>query len=101
MAALLDGIRVLDLTRNVAGPYGTMILGDLGADVIKVERPGEGDDTRQWRPPFVGEDAAYFLSLNRNKRSVTLDLGTGEGAAAARRLALGSDAVIENFRPGR
>jgi crotonobetainyl-CoA:carnitine CoA-transferase CaiB-like acyl-CoA transferase len=77
-----------------------MILADLGADVIKVERPGAGDDTRAWGPPFVGEDAAYFLSLNRNKRSVALDLQTPEGREAARRIALASDVVVENFRPG-
>jgi crotonobetainyl-CoA:carnitine CoA-transferase CaiB-like acyl-CoA transferase len=77
-----------------------MVLADLGADVVKVERPGTGDDTRAWGPPFVGDDATYFLSLNRNKRSVALDLGTEEGAAAARRLAMASDVVIENFRPG-
>ena len=68
--APLAGIRVLDLSRVLAGPLATMTLGDLGADVIKVERPGEGDDTRHWGPPFAGDDAAYFLSLNRNKRSV-------------------------------
>ena len=89
-----------DFTRVLAGPLATMILGDLGADVVKVERPGSGDDTRGWGPPFVGDDAAYFLGLNRNKRSVVLDLGTAEGAAAARRLALESDVVVENFRPG-
>jgi crotonobetainyl-CoA:carnitine CoA-transferase CaiB-like acyl-CoA transferase len=91
---------VADFTRVLAGPLATMILGDLGADVVKVERPGSGDDTRGWGPPFVGDDAAYFLGLNRNKRSVVLDLGTAEGAAAARRLALESDVVVENFRPG-
>jgi crotonobetainyl-CoA:carnitine CoA-transferase CaiB-like acyl-CoA transferase len=77
-----------------------MVLADLGADVVKIERPGSGDDTRGWGPPFVGEDAAYFLSLNRNKRSVALDLATAEGSEAARRIALASDVVIENFRPG-
>jgi crotonobetainyl-CoA:carnitine CoA-transferase CaiB-like acyl-CoA transferase len=77
-----------------------MTLGDLGADVIKVERPGEGDDTRHWGPPFAGDDAAYFLALNRNKRSVELDLKTREGVAAIRRLAATSDVLIENFRPG-
>jgi crotonobetainyl-CoA:carnitine CoA-transferase CaiB-like acyl-CoA transferase len=77
-----------------------MILADLGADVIKVERPGTGDDTRAWGPPFVAGDAAYFLALNRNKRSVVLDLTTGEGASAARGLAARSDVVVENFRPG-
>ena len=96
----LSGVRVLDLSRVLAGPLATQILGDLGADVVKVERPGEGDDTRHWGPPFVGSDAAYFLSLNRNKRSVTVDLKTAEGVDAVRRLATGSDVLIENFRPG-
>ena len=96
----LEGVRVLDLSRILAGPLATMVLADLGADVIKVERPGSGDDTRGWGPPFVGEDAAYFLSLNRNKRSIALDLQTDEGADVVRRLALRSDVVIENFRPG-
>jgi len=96
----LTGIRVADFSRVLAGPLATMLLGDLGADVIKVERPDGGDDTRIWGPPFVGQDAAYFLSLNRNKRSVALDLGAPDGAAAARRLALSADVVIENFRPG-
>jgi crotonobetainyl-CoA:carnitine CoA-transferase CaiB-like acyl-CoA transferase len=84
----------------LAGPLATQILGDLGADVIKIERPGQGDDTRHWGPPFVGEDAAYFLSLNKNKRSVTVDLKSPEGVEAIRRLAVDSDVVIENFRPG-
>src|ERR1051326_3009074 len=96
----LSGLRVLDLSRVLAGPLCTQVLGDLGADVVKVERPGVGDDTRHWGPPFAGEDAAYFLSLNRNKRSVELDLATAEGAKAVRRLAAGSDVLIENFRPG-
>jgi crotonobetainyl-CoA:carnitine CoA-transferase CaiB-like acyl-CoA transferase len=96
----LEGVRVADFSRVLAGPLATMLLADLGADVIKVERPGTGDDTRGWGPPFVGQDAAYFLSLNRNKRSVALDLTTPEGAAAARRLALSADVVVENFRPG-
>jgi crotonobetainyl-CoA:carnitine CoA-transferase CaiB-like acyl-CoA transferase len=96
----LAGIRVADFSRVLAGPLATMLLGDLGADVVKVERPLIGDDTRGWGPPFVGGDAAYFLSLNRNKRSVTLDLGTEDGRSAARRLALASDVVVENFRPG-
>src|SRR6266480_22557 len=98
--APLEGIRVLDLSRVLAGPLATMVLADLGADVIKVERPGDGDDTRHWGPPFAGEDAAYFLSVNRNKRSVAIDLKTPEGVAAVRRLAGGSDVLIENFRPG-
>jgi crotonobetainyl-CoA:carnitine CoA-transferase CaiB-like acyl-CoA transferase len=98
--APLAGIRVLDLSRVLAGPLATMTLGDLGADVIKIERPGEGDDTRHWGPPFSGEDAAYFLSLNRNKRSVALDLKTPGGVAEVRRLAGEVDVLIENFRPG-
>ncbi len=96
----LAGVRVADFSRVLAGPLATMLLADLGADVVKVERPGTGDDTRGWGPPFVGDDAAYFLSLNRNKRSVVLDLATDEGRSLARRLALGSDVVVENFRPG-
>jgi crotonobetainyl-CoA:carnitine CoA-transferase CaiB-like acyl-CoA transferase len=96
----LSGSRVLDLSRVLAGPLATQILGDLGADVIKVERPEGGDDTRQWGPPFVGNDAAYFLSLNRNKRSITVDLKTPEGVDLVRTLAAGSDVMIENFRPG-
>jgi len=77
-----------------------MILGDLGADVVKIERPGTGDDTRAWGPPFVGDDAAYFLALNRNKRSMSLDLQTEDGRDAATELALGADVLVENFRPG-
>jgi crotonobetainyl-CoA:carnitine CoA-transferase CaiB-like acyl-CoA transferase len=96
----LSGCRVLDLSRVLAGPLATQILGDLGADVIKIERPGEGDDTRHWGPPFVAGDAAYYLSLNRNKRSVAVDLKSPEGADAIRDLAAGSDVLIENFRPG-
>jgi crotonobetainyl-CoA:carnitine CoA-transferase CaiB-like acyl-CoA transferase len=96
----LSGIRIADFSRVLAGPLCTMILADLGADVIKIERPESGDDTRAWGPPFVGEDAAYFLSLNRNKRSIALDLQTAEGVAIARRLAARSDVIVENFRPG-
>lgn len=95
----LAGVRVLDLSRVLAGPLCTMILGDLGADVVKVERPGTGDDARAWGPPFLGDDAAYFLGLNRNKRSVTLDLSEPGGARAARDLAAGADVLVENFRP--
>ena len=96
----LAGLRVVDLSRVLAGPLCTMILGDLGADVIKVERPGAGDDTRTWGPPFVDGEAAYFLSVNRNKRSVAVDLSAEEGAATVRTLIGGSDVVIENFRSG-
>ena len=98
--APLAGIRVLDLSRVLAGPLATMTLGDLGADVIKLERPGEGDDTRHWGPPFSEDDAAYFLSLNRNKRSVAVDLKALGGVAEVRRLAREVDVLIENFRPG-
>lgn len=98
--APLAGVRVIDLSRVLAGPLATMVLGDLGADIIKVERPGHGDDTRAWGPPFAGDDAAYFLSLNRNKRSVVVDLKDQEGVAAVRRLTAGADVLIENFRPG-
>jgi len=96
----LEGIRVVDFSRVLAGPLCTMILGDLGADVVKVERPGSGDDTRAWGPPFLADDAAYFLSLNRNKRSIAIDLQTDDGRGLARALALRADVVIENFRPG-
>ena len=98
--APLDGVRVIDLSRVLAGPLATMTLGDLGADVVKIERPEGGDDTRHWGPPFAGYDAAYFLSLNRNKRSVVIDLKTAEGVEAVRRLVSDADVVVENFRPG-
>ena len=96
----LNGIRVLDLTRVLAGPYCTMFLGDLGAEVVKVEQPGVGDDTRGWGPPFAGGESAYFLSVNRNKKSITIDLKSKVGAALIRRLAERADVLIENFRPG-
>jgi crotonobetainyl-CoA:carnitine CoA-transferase CaiB-like acyl-CoA transferase len=96
----LAGVRVLDLTRNLAGPYCTMTLGDLGADVIKVERPDGGDDTRHWAPPAWGGQSTVFLTMNRNKRSIALDLDDDEGAAVARRLAEGADVLVESFRPG-
>lgn len=96
----LAGVRVLDLSRVLAGPLCTMVLGDLGADVIKVERPGAGDDTRQWGPPWAGDESAYFLAVNRNKRSVAADLKSAEGQALVRRLARGADVVVENFAPG-
>jgi glutaryl-CoA transferase len=96
----LSGTHILDLSRVLAGPLATQTLADLGADVVKIERPEEGDDTRHWGPPFAGGDAAYFLSLNRNKRSVAVDLKTPEGVRAVRGLAAGSDVLVENFRPG-
>jgi crotonobetainyl-CoA:carnitine CoA-transferase CaiB-like acyl-CoA transferase len=95
----LDGIRVLDLTHALAGPYCTMLLGDLGADVIKLEPP-TGDHSRQWGPPFIGSESSYFLSVNRNKRSVVLDLKRGAARSAARALAMASDVVVESFKPG-
>ena len=96
----LDGVRVLDLTRVLAGPYCTMFLGDLGAEVVKVEQPGVGDDTRGWGPPFAGGESAYFLCVNRNKKSVTVDLKSKDGVTLLRRLAKRADVLIENFRPG-
>lgn len=96
----LEGFRVLDLSRILAGPYCTMILGDLGADVVKIERPGTGDDTRTWGPPFAGGESAYYLCCNRNKRSIAIDLKTAAGAELVRELAKTSDVFIENFSPG-
>lgn len=96
----LDGIRVLDLSRVLAGPYCSMLLGDLGAEVIKVERPGRGDETRGWGPPFLGEESAYYLSVNRNKRGVAIDLKDERGLELVRELAAQSDVVLQNFRPG-
>jgi crotonobetainyl-CoA:carnitine CoA-transferase CaiB-like acyl-CoA transferase len=96
----LEGLKVLDLSRVLAGPYATMTLADLGADVIKVEHPGRGDDTRHWGPPFAGGESAYFLSINRNKRSVGLDLKTDEGLGRVRELAADADVVIENWKRG-
>jgi len=98
---LLEGIRVIDLTRVLAGPFCTMLLGDLGADVIKVEVPGRGDDTRQWGPPFTPQgESAYFLSANRNKRSLTLNLKSEQGLNILRELIASGDVLIENFRAG-
>jgi formyl-CoA transferase len=97
---LLHGVRVIDFTQALSGPYGTMMLADLGADVIKVESPGRGDDSRHWGPPFIGDDAAYFISVNRNKRSVVLDLKDPAGLAAVRRLLASADVMVENWRPG-
>ncbi|MGW4996166.1 CaiB/BaiF CoA transferase family protein [Streptomyces hydrogenans] len=96
----LSGIVVADFGRVLAGPYMTMLLADLGADVIKIERPDGGDDTRAWGPPFADGQATYFLGVNRNKRSVALDLATPDGLAAARALVDRADVLVENFRPG-
>jgi glutaryl-CoA transferase len=100
MAAPLDGITVLDLSRVLSGPYCTMLLGDMGARVIKVEQPGKGDDTRGWGPPFVDGESAYFLSINRNKESITLDFKKSAGRTVLDRLIANSDVLVENFRPG-
>ncbi|MBN8500563.1 MAG: CoA transferase, partial [Sphingomonadales bacterium] len=99
----LAGITVLDLSRVLAGPWCGQMLGDLGADVIKIEQPGQGDDTRRWGPPFLPDgsrDSAYYLCANRNKRSVAVDISRPEGQALIRRLAAQSDIVLENFRVG-
>jgi crotonobetainyl-CoA:carnitine CoA-transferase CaiB-like acyl-CoA transferase len=96
----LEGITVLDLTRVLSGPYCTMLLADMGARVIKVEQPGKGDDTRAWGPPFLEGESAYFLSINRNKESITLDFKHREGRAVLDRLIAKADVLVENFRPG-
>ncbi len=96
----LSGIRVVDLTRVMAGPFCTMLLGDLGADVVKIERPGTGDDTRSWGPPFIDGISAYYLCVNRNKRSVTLDLKHPAGQEILWRLIERADVLVENFSPG-
>lgn len=100
LQASLAGVRVLDLTRNLAGPYCTMLLGDLGADVVKIETPGQGDDTRAWTPPSWNGESPTFLAANRNKRSVAVDLDHPDGAAVVRDLARWADVVVESFRPG-
>ena len=99
-AGALDGLRVLDLTRILAGPLCTMMLGDMGAEVLKIEPPGSGDDTRTWGPPFVGGEAAYFLGLNRNKRSLTLNLAAKPGQEILAALIKKSDVLVENFKLG-
>ena len=98
--APLDGLKVIDLSRVLAGPLCAMLLGDLGADVIKVERPGRGDDTREWGPPFAGGESAYYLHVNRNKRSLTLDLNDDVGKSILANLITSSDVVLENFKQG-
>lgn len=101
MTGALDGIVVIDFSRVLAGPYATMLLGDFGAEVVKVERPGTGDDTRHWGPPYDDAGTAtYFNAVNRNKRSVALDLSDPDGQRRARELVAGADIVVENFRPG-
>ncbi|XP_061569104.1 succinate--hydroxymethylglutarate CoA-transferase [Cololabis saira] len=97
----LEGVRVLDLTRVLAGPFCTMILGDLGAEVIKVERPGTGDDTRAWGPPFAASESIYYLSVNRNKKSVAVDLKHPGGATIIQQLAGVCDVLVENYLPGK
>ena len=96
----LDGVRVVDLTRVLAGPFATMMLADLGADVVKVERPGRGDETRYWGPPFLRGTATYFVAVNRNKRGVTLDLARDRGRQALARLLARADVLVSNFRHG-
>lgn len=99
----LHGVRVLDLTRIVAGPYCTMILSDLGAEVIKIERPGTGDEARKWGPPFINNtmETCYFVALNRNKKSVCIDLKSPEGRDVIYNLAKESDVLVENYVPGK
>jgi crotonobetainyl-CoA:carnitine CoA-transferase CaiB-like acyl-CoA transferase len=96
----LAGLRVLDLSRILSGPFATMIFADLGADVIKLENPSGGDDTREWAPPYQGDQSAYFLSINRSKRGIAVDLKSDRGRDIAQRLADGADILVENFRPG-
>src|SRR5918998_4175596 len=96
----INDIRVLDLSRVLAGPYCAMMLGDMGAHVIKIEQTGSGDDTRRWGPPFAEGESAYYLAVNRNKRSLTLNLKEPRGQEILRRLISQSDVLIENFKQG-
>lgn len=96
----LAGVKVLDISHALTGPFATMLLGDLGAEIIKVEKPGTGDDTRAWGPPFIEGESAYFLSINRNKKSITVNLKAPEGKEIIYRLAKKADVMIENFLPG-
>lgn len=96
----LSGIRIIDLTRVLAGPFCTMILGDLGAEIIKIERPGHGDETRLWGPPFVGGESCYFLTINRNKKSIVIDIKKPEGCSIIKELVKKSDILVENYIPG-
>ena len=100
MTTALQNIRVLDMSRVLAGPWAGQLLGDYGADVVKIERPEHGDDTRQWGPPWLGSESAYYLSTNRNKRSVTVDIATRGGQRLIRELAKEADVLLENFRVG-
>src|SRR3979411_66743 len=100
MDAALSDVVVIDLSRVFAGPYCTMILGDLGATVIKVEQPGKGDDTRQFGPPYIAGESAYYLGLNRNKYSILLDFSTPEGKHRLLELIRTAMVLVENFRPG-
>ena len=100
MGSPLENIRVLDMSRVLAGPWAGQLLGDYGADVIKVERPGQGDDTRRWGPPWLGSESAYYLSTNRNKRSITIDVARPRGQQLVRELAAEADVLIENFKVG-
>ncbi|XP_075414291.1 succinyl-CoA:glutarate CoA-transferase isoform X2 [Tenrec ecaudatus] len=97
----LEGLKILDLTRVLAGPFATMNLGDLGAEVIKVERPGVGDDTRTWGPPFVGSESTYFLSVNRNKKSIAVNIKDPKGVKIIKELAAVCDVFVENYVPGK
>lgn len=101
MDSALHNVRILDFSRVLAGPFATMLLGDLGANVIKIERPDVGDDTRNWGPPFDARGlSTYFEAVNRNKRSASIDLSTQAGIEGARAAALNADVLVENFRPG-
>lgn len=100
MAKALEGIKVLDLSRALAGPYCTMMLADMGAEIIKVEMPGRGDDSRSWGPPFVEGESAYFMSINRNKKSITLNMKSDKSTEIIHKLIKQSDVLVENFRPG-
>lgn len=100
MSLPLDGVTILDMSRALAGPYCAQLLADMGADVIKIEMPGKGDDSRHWGPPFLEGESAYFMSINRNKRSLSLNIGTPRGKKIFRELVAKADVVIENMRPG-
>ena len=100
MPAPLDKIRILDMSRVLAGPWAAQLLGDYGADVVKIERPEAGDDTRQWGPPWLGDESAYYLSTNRNKRSVTVNISVSDGQAIIKDLVQHVDVLLENFKVG-